>query len=43
MTIMDIAKTALRYVPDALVPGAKPEPLRGKHGQIGEPISRWKG
>ena len=43
MTIMDIARTALRYVPDVLVPGAKPEPLRGKHGQIGEPISRLDG
>ena len=43
MTLMDIAKTALRYVPDTLVPGAKPEPLRGKHGQIGEPISRLDG
>jgi xanthine dehydrogenase YagR molybdenum-binding subunit len=43
MTLMDIAKTALRYVPDALVPGAKPQPVRGKHGQIGEPVSRLDG
>ena len=43
MTIMDIAKTALRYVPDALVPGATSQPLRAKHGQIGEPISRLDG
>ena len=43
MTIMDIAKTALRYIPDELVPGANPEPLRTKHGQIGEPVSRLDG
>ena len=43
MTIKDIARTALRYVPDALVPGASPEPLRGKHGRIGEPVSRLDG
>jgi xanthine dehydrogenase YagR molybdenum-binding subunit len=43
MTIMDIAKTALRYVPDKMVPGAMPEQLHGKHGQIGEPISRLDG
>jgi xanthine dehydrogenase YagR molybdenum-binding subunit len=43
MTIMDIAKTALRYVPDSLVPGTSPAPLRGKHGQIGEPVSRLDG
>ncbi|HEX3942736.1 MAG TPA: xanthine dehydrogenase family protein molybdopterin-binding subunit [Rhizomicrobium sp.] len=43
MTLMDIAKTALRYVPDALVPGATPRPVRGKHGQIGEPVSRLDG
>jgi xanthine dehydrogenase YagR molybdenum-binding subunit len=43
MTLMDIAKTALRYVPDVLVSGAEPEPLRAKHGQIGEPVSRLDG
>ena len=43
MTMMDIAKTALRYAPDALVPGAKPSPVRGKHGEIGEPVSRLDG
>ncbi len=43
MTLLTIAKTALRYVPDALLPGAKPKPLHGKHGLIGEPISRLDG
>lgn len=43
MTLMGIARTALRYAPDALVPGATPEALRGKHGQIGEPVSRLDG
>ena len=43
MTLTDIARTALRYVPDALVPGARPETLREKHGQIGRPISRLDG
>ena len=43
MTMMDIAKTALRYVPDALVPGAKPSPMRGKHGEVGAPVSRLDG
>ncbi len=43
MSIMDIARTALRHVPDALVPGAKPSPMRGQHGQIGAPVSRLDG
>ncbi|MET0270942.1 MAG: xanthine dehydrogenase family protein molybdopterin-binding subunit [Sphingomonas sp.] len=43
MTIMDIAKTALRYVPDALLPGTRPAPVKGRRGHIGEPVSRLDG
>jgi xanthine dehydrogenase YagR molybdenum-binding subunit len=43
MTIMGIARTALRFVPDVLVPGAKPEQLRGRRGSVGKPVSRLDG
>jgi xanthine dehydrogenase YagR molybdenum-binding subunit len=43
MTIVDIVKTALRYVPDVLLPGVTPVPFNTKHGRIGEPLSRIDG
>jgi xanthine dehydrogenase YagR molybdenum-binding subunit len=43
MTMLDIARTALRYVPDALLPGTRPTPMRGQHGHVGEPVSRLDG
>ncbi|AHE56381.1 xanthine dehydrogenase family protein molybdopterin-binding subunit [Sphingomonas sanxanigenens] len=43
MTLMDIMKTALRYVPDTLLPGATHAPLRARHGHVGTPVSRIDG
>ncbi|MPZ34940.1 MAG: molybdopterin-dependent oxidoreductase [Rhodospirillales bacterium] len=45
MTVMSILRTVLRHVPDALVPGTRPEGTRPegprvRHGHIGEPVSR---
>ncbi|WP_287980807.1 xanthine dehydrogenase family protein molybdopterin-binding subunit [Sphingomonas sp.] len=41
--MMEFARTALRYVPDALLPGTRPKPVRGQHGHVGEPVSRIDG
>jgi xanthine dehydrogenase YagR molybdenum-binding subunit len=42
-----ILRTVLRYVPDALVPGTRPEgtpgPRDGQHGHVGAPVSRLDG
>src|ERR1700693_3694973 len=38
-----ILRTVLRYVPDALVPGTRPDDGRVQHGHIGEPVSRLDG
>ena len=43
MTMFSVLRTVLRHVPDALVPGTRPEGLRGQHGHIGEPVSRLDG
>jgi xanthine dehydrogenase YagR molybdenum-binding subunit len=38
-----ILRTVLRYVPDALVPGTRPDDRRVQHGHVGEPVSRLDG
>lgn len=48
MTVFSILRTVLRHVPDALVPGtrpegARPEGPRVQHGRLGEPVSRLDG
>jgi xanthine dehydrogenase YagR molybdenum-binding subunit len=47
MTMMGILRTVLRHVPDALVPGTRPDgpPVQphGRHGHVGEPVSRLDG
>ncbi|MBI2738645.1 MAG: xanthine dehydrogenase family protein molybdopterin-binding subunit [Rhodospirillales bacterium] len=47
MSMTGILRTVLRHVPDALVPGTRPEAppgiRRGQHGHIGEPVSRLDG
>ena len=43
MTVFSILRTVLRHVPDALVPGTRPEGRRVQHGHIGEPVSRLDG
>jgi xanthine dehydrogenase YagR molybdenum-binding subunit len=43
MTMFSILRTVLRHVPDALVPGTRPEGPRVQHGHIGEPVSRLDG
>jgi xanthine dehydrogenase YagR molybdenum-binding subunit len=48
MSMTGILRTVLRHVPDALVPGTRPEGTRPEgprvqHGHIGEPVSRLDG
>ncbi len=47
MTVFSVLRTVLRYVPDALVPGTRPEPTPaprgGQHGHVGAPVSRLDG
>lgn len=43
MTVTGILRTALRHVPDALVPGTRPDDGRVQHGHVGEPVSRLDG
>jgi xanthine dehydrogenase YagR molybdenum-binding subunit len=47
MSMTGILRTVLRHVPDALVPGTRPEgtPARrdGQHGHVGTPVSRFDG
>ena len=48
MSMTGILRTVLRHVPDALVPGTRPEgtrpaEARGQHGQVGAPVSRLDG
>ena len=47
MTVFGILRTVLRHVPDALVPGTRPEatpaPRDGQHGHVGAPVSRLDG
>jgi xanthine dehydrogenase YagR molybdenum-binding subunit len=43
MTMQDVMRTALRYVPDRWLPGGTPDPLREKHGAVGRPVSRLDG
>jgi xanthine dehydrogenase YagR molybdenum-binding subunit len=47
MSMTGILRTVLRHVPDALVPGTRPEgtpPRRdGQHGHVGTPVSRFDG
>ena len=43
MSITGILRTVLRHVPDALVPGTRPESPRGQHGHVGQPVSRLDG
>jgi xanthine dehydrogenase YagR molybdenum-binding subunit len=39
----EILRTVLRHVPDALVPGTRPDNERLQHGHVGEPVSRLDG
>ena len=47
MSMTGIMRTVLRYVPDALVPGTRPETRpdgeRVRHGHVGKPVSRLDG
>jgi len=47
MSMTGILRTVLRHVPDALVPGTRPEgtpsPRDGQHGHVGAPVSRLDG
>jgi xanthine dehydrogenase YagR molybdenum-binding subunit len=43
MATQDLLRTVLRFVPDALVPGTRPEQLRARHGSLGTPVSRLDG
>jgi xanthine dehydrogenase YagR molybdenum-binding subunit len=47
MSMTGILRTVLRHVPDALVPGTRPEgtpaPRHGQHGHVGTPVSRFDG
>ena len=44
MSMTGIMRTVLRYVPDALVPGTRPEnDQRVRHGHVGKPVSRLDG
>ncbi|HZB55638.1 MAG TPA: xanthine dehydrogenase family protein molybdopterin-binding subunit [Reyranella sp.] len=47
MSMTGILRTVLRHVPDALVPGTRPEgtpaPRDGQHGHVGTPVSRFDG
>jgi xanthine dehydrogenase YagR molybdenum-binding subunit len=43
MTMSDVMRTALRHIPDALVPGTRPEPLDVPREHIGRPVSRLDG
>ncbi|GEP57851.1 xanthine dehydrogenase family protein molybdopterin-binding subunit [Reyranella soli] len=43
MSVTGIMRTVLRYVPDALVPGTRPDDERVRHGHVGKPVSRLDG
>ena len=47
MTVFSVLRTVLRHVPDALVPGTRPQSppaqRQGQHGHVGAPISRLDG
>ena len=48
MSMTGILRTVLRHMPDALVPGTRPESTRpqgphGQHGEIGASVSRLDG
>jgi len=47
MTVFSVLRTVLRHVPDALVPGTRPEPTPaprdGQHGHVGAPVPRLDG
>ncbi|CAN5368740.1 hypothetical protein BH10PSE12_BH10PSE12_28240 [soil metagenome] len=43
MSVTGILRKVLRHVPDALVPGAKPDNRLGQHGRVGAPLSRLDG
>jgi xanthine dehydrogenase YagR molybdenum-binding subunit len=47
MSMTGVLRTVLRHVPDALVPGTRPEgmpaPRDGQHGHVGSPVSRLDG
>jgi xanthine dehydrogenase YagR molybdenum-binding subunit len=47
MSMTGILRTVLRHVPDALVPGTRPQgtpaPRDGQHGHVGTPVSRFDG
>jgi len=43
MSMTGILRTVLRHVPDALVPGTRPEPTGRQHGHVGAPVSRLDG
>ncbi len=43
MSMTGILRTMLRHVPDALVPGTRPEGTTLKHGHVGQPVSRLDG
>jgi xanthine dehydrogenase YagR molybdenum-binding subunit len=47
MTMTGMLRTVLRHVPDALIPGTRPEgppqPRQGQHGHVGQPVLRIDG
>ena len=43
MTMMDLLRTVIRYVPDALVPGTQPDDAHLQHGHVGTAVSRLDG
>src|SRR5262249_33673616 len=47
MTGFSVLRTVLRHVPDAMVPGTRPQSppaqRQGQHGHVGQPVSRLDG